>query len=56
MLHSDKVRTNEWDVVDLTEHSDHATVINAGNQYAQKIGQQCWLFLEIERQSFVETK
>lgn len=56
MLDSDKVRANEGDVVDLAENSDHAGVINAGNQYAQKIGQQRWLLLEIERQSLVVAK
>jgi len=53
VLHSDKIRTDERDVVHLTEHSDHTGVIDTGDQYAQKIGQQRWLLLEVESQSLV---
>ena len=53
MLNSNKVRANEGDVVHLAEHSDHTGMIDAGDQHTQKIGQQRWLFLEVERQSLV---
>jgi hypothetical protein len=42
-------------MIHLTEHSDHAGMIDTGDQHAQKIGQQRGLLLEVERQSLVET-
>ena len=55
VLHGDEVRTNKRDVIHLAEHSDHTGVINTRNQHTQKIGQQGWLLLEVERQGLVVT-
>jgi len=40
-------------VVHLTEHPDHTGVIDTGDHYAEKIGQEGGLFLEVESQSLV---
>ena len=53
MLHSNQVRANEGDVIDLLEHADDASVIDTRNHDRQKIRQQRGLFLQVERERLV---
>lgn len=42
-------------MVDLAEHSYYSGMVDSGNEYGKKIGQQCWLLLKIESQRLVVT-
>ena len=53
MLHSDKVRADKRDVIDLLEHANNAAVVDTGNQHRKQVREKGWLFLKVERQTLV---
>ena len=53
VLHSDEVRANEWNVVDLAEHLHHTAVVDARDEDGQEVCQESRLLLQVERESLV---
>jgi hypothetical protein len=55
MLDSDEISPDERYMVQLSERSDYAAVVNPRDQDGQEIGKQRRLLLEVECQGFVIT-
>jgi len=53
MLNSNQVRPNQRNMVHLTEHANHPSVIDTRNQDSQQISQKRRLLLEVKCQSLV---
>ena len=56
MLHSDEVGSNKGNVINLAEHPDNSTVIDAGNEHSEKICEKGRLLLQVEGEGLVVAK
>lgn len=56
MLDSNKVGTDERNMINLAECTDYPSVVNARNKYSEEVSQERWLFLQVKCQRLVVTE